>query len=177
MTRYFPLPTRWKAAMGFTLIELMIVLAIIAVIAAVALPSYQGQIRKSRRAEAVTFMSQVQQAQERYRANISKYGDRFVLTGGGLSRVISNVDPDTATYASAATSFTTSGGYYTLGLSGATGTGYTVFANAQGSQVNDGSCKYMQMALAGGNITYDSGVSSGTLNGPTSTANIRCWNR
>jgi len=157
--------------------ELMIVMVIIAVLAAVAVPSYLGQIRKSRRAEAVTFMSQVQQAQERYRANISKYGDRFVLTGGGLTRVISNIDPDTTSYGSAATSYSTSGGYYALGLSGVTASGYTVFANAQGGQVNDGSCKYMEMALAGGNIKYDSGVSSGTLNGPASAANIRCWNR
>jgi type IV pilus assembly protein PilE len=165
--------------MGFTLIELMIVLAIIAVIAAVALPSYQGQVRKSRRAEAVTFMSQVQQAQERYRANISKYGDRFVLTGGSLSRVISDDpnDPNAAIYGSAATAYATSGSYYTLGLSSATGSGYTVFANAQGSQVNDDPCQYMQMQLAGGNITYNSGVNSSTLNGPTSAANNRCWNR
>jgi type IV pilus assembly protein PilE len=157
--------------------ELMITVVIVAVLAMVALPAYQGQILKSRRAEAVTFMSQVQQAQERYRANIAKYGDRFVLAGGGLSRVISDVDPDTATYGSAATAFTTSGGYYALGLSGATGSGYTVFANAQGGQVNDGPCKFMKMTLAGGNITYDSGTSSSTLNGPTSSANIRCWNR
>ena len=66
--------------------ELMIVMVIIAVLAAVALPTYQGQVRKSRRAEAVTFMSKVQQAQERYRANVPKYGDHFIVTGGGLSR-------------------------------------------------------------------------------------------
>ncbi len=75
------------------------------------------------------------------------------------------------------TAYTTSGGYYTLGLSGVTASGYTVFANAQGSQTTDGSCKFMQMTLAGGNITHDSGVNSGTLNGPTSSANLRCWNR
>jgi type IV pilus assembly protein PilE len=163
--------------MGFTLLELMIVVVVVAVLAAVALPAYQGQVRKSRRAEAVTSMSQVQQAQERYRANISKYGDRFVLSGGGLTRMISDIDPDTATYGSAATSYTTSGGYYALGLSGVTASGYTVFATAQSSQVNDGPCQYMQMALAGGNITYNSGVNSGTLNGATSAANTRCWNR
>jgi len=157
--------------MGFTLIELMIVLIVVAVLAAVALPTYQGQIRKSRRAEAVTFMSQVQQAQERYRANRTAYADHFIVTGGGLTGVGASTDTG------AATNYTTSGGYYALGLSVVTPSGYTVSANAQGSQVNDGLCKFMQMTLAGGNITYNSGVSSGTLNDPASPANIRCWNR
>lgn len=147
--------------------ELMIVMAIIAIIAAVALPSYQGQVRKSRRAEAMTFMSQVQQAQERYRANNTAYADRFVVTSGALNGVGASGD----------TNYTTSGGYYVLGLPSAGTSGYTVLATAQGDQVNDGPCKFMQMSLAGGNITYDSGATSGTDNGPTSSANRRCWNR
>lgn len=39
-------------ARGFTLIELMIVVAIVAILAAVAYPSYRDSISKSRRAEA-----------------------------------------------------------------------------------------------------------------------------
>jgi type IV pilus assembly protein PilE len=157
--------------MGFTLMELMIVLVIIAVLAMVALPSYQGQVRKSRRAEAVTFMSQVQQAQERYRANRIAYGDRFIVTSNGLTGV------GVAADANAAATFTTSGSYYVLGLSDVAASGYTVVATAQGDQAKDASCKYMQMTLAGGNITYNSGVTSGTSNGSTSSANARCWNR
>jgi type IV pilus assembly protein PilE len=175
MTRRLCLPIEVGRCSGFTLIELMIVMVIIAVLAAVALPAYQSQVRKSRRAEAITFMSQVQQAQERYRANIPKYGDRFVLVSGGLSGVISDLDP---AYGAAATSYTTAGGYYVLGLSSASLSGYTVLATAQGGQVNDSVCKFMQMTLAaGGNIIYNSGATSGTDNGPTSSANIRCWNR
>jgi type IV pilus assembly protein PilE len=163
--------------MGFTLMELMVVMVIIAVLAAVAVPSYQSQIRKSRRAEAVTFMSQVQQAQERYRANRTTYADRFIVVSGGLTGVGASTD------ANAAASFTTSGGYYALSLLGLGpsedqyGVGYTVLATAQGGQVDDGSCKFMQMTLAGGNITYNSGADSGTSNGAASAANSRCWNR
>ena len=171
MAHLSPLPTRRETAMGFTLIELMIVVVVVAVLAAVALPAYQDQIRKSRRAEAVTFMSQVQQAQERYRANRTTYADHFIVTGGGLNAVGASTDTG------AATNYTTSGGYYVLGLPSVAPSGYTVLATAQGDQANDGLCKFMQMTLAGGNITYNSGATSGTSNGATSAANSRCWNR
>ena len=58
---------------GFTLIELMIVVAVIGVLAAIAYPSYMDQARRGRRADAVVAMTQVQQAQERWRASNSSY--------------------------------------------------------------------------------------------------------
>ena len=40
-----------KRPKGFTLIELMIVVAVIGVLAAIAYPSYQDSVRKARRAD------------------------------------------------------------------------------------------------------------------------------
>lgn len=51
---------------GFTLIELMITVAIIGLLAAVAYPSYQSAMVKSRRAAAQTVLSDVAQRQQQY---------------------------------------------------------------------------------------------------------------
>ena len=50
---------------GFTLIELMITVAVIAIISAIAIPSYQNHILKSRRSEAITQLLQAQLKQEK----------------------------------------------------------------------------------------------------------------
>lgn len=52
-------------ALGFTLIELMIVVAIVAVLALIAYPSYQDSVRKGRRGEAKSDLVEIAQALER----------------------------------------------------------------------------------------------------------------
>jgi type IV pilus assembly protein PilE len=51
---------------GFTLIEVMIVVAIIAIVATIAMPSYQDYVAKTRRAEATGLLLEGAQALERY---------------------------------------------------------------------------------------------------------------
>lgn len=51
---------------GFTLIELMICVAIIGILASIAYPSYQQYVVESRRSEGIAMLLQVMQQQERY---------------------------------------------------------------------------------------------------------------
>lgn len=62
-----------KPESGFTLIELMITVAVIAILAAIALPSYQGHIRKSRRAEAQAHLMALAGRQQQFLVDTRAY--------------------------------------------------------------------------------------------------------
>ena len=51
---------------GFTLVELLIVVAIVSILASIAIPSYQSHIQESRRTEGQVKLMEVMNAQERY---------------------------------------------------------------------------------------------------------------
>ncbi|MGR6036065.1 MAG: type IV pilin protein [Candidatus Nitrosoglobus sp.] len=68
---------------GFTLIEMLIVMAIVAILATVALPSYQGVVRQSRRSEAIMTLLEIQLKEEKWRANHSAYGS--ISNVGGIT--------------------------------------------------------------------------------------------
>ena len=61
------------SAAGFTLVELMVTIAVVAVIAAVAYPSYQDQLRKGRRAAAQAFLVEAASRQQQYLLDARTY--------------------------------------------------------------------------------------------------------
>lgn len=123
-------------AKGFTLIELMVTVGIIGILAAVALPSYNSQIRKSRRSDAIVSLSKMQQAQERWRSNNATYGTLTEIA-------IASASPD---------------GYYTLSVdANPTASTYTVKATAVSSksQNSDTNCTILSVSVANGSATPD----------------------
>lgn len=129
---------------GFTLIELMIVVAIVGILASVAYPVFTSQVRKSRRSDAVAAMSKVQQAQERWRANNTTYASDTETTTS-----------TTATPPGLGLSATSEGTYYTLAVSGNTATGYTLTATAASgkSQTSDTGCSTLTVTVVNGAAT------------------------
>lgn len=126
------LSRRTPCKRGFTLVELMIVVAIVAILATIALPSYDAYIRKARRADAMASLSQAQATIERCYAAYFSY----------------------ATPPCAALPATSSDGFYTIAATSAATT-YTLTATAAGSQVADRTCRQMTIDQAGQRTAAD----------------------
>lgn len=65
--------SRPSHAQGFTLIELMIAVAIVAIIAAIAIPNYTEYVNRARRSSAQQYLSDLAQQQEQYLTNARVY--------------------------------------------------------------------------------------------------------
>jgi len=110
---------------GFTLIELMITVAIVAIIAAIAIPSYQAQSLKARRSDGQAFLLNIQSRMERYMYDEDTYPASLTDLGFDAAKKRS---PE---------------GFYEVSIKTATSTCqitscYVLIAEALGPQVKDG---------------------------------------
>lgn len=66
-----------QRSLGFTLIELMITLAVIGILAAIAYPSYQSAMVKNRRASAQAHLMNIAQREQQYLLDNRAYTDQL----------------------------------------------------------------------------------------------------
>jgi type IV pilus assembly protein PilE len=71
---------------GFTLVELMITVAIVSILAAIAIPSYDRYVTKSRRSEAQQLMVEINSKQAQYLLDARSYNATIGAGGLNISR-------------------------------------------------------------------------------------------
>ena len=150
-----------KNSRGFTLIELMITVAVIGILAAIAYPSYQESIAKSKRADAQGALLSLASALERHFTETNSYCDAG-STDNGCGSGTGDTGTPLATIHIDQVPMDGGTKYYDLTISAVTATSFTVTATPTGSMSGD-KC---------GNLTYThAGVEAAT--GAAGTA--YCW--
>lgn len=122
-----------RSQAGFTLVELMIVIAIIGILTTIAFPSYQNSIIKTRRADATGALISFASSMERHFTSSGSYenaaGSQSSPTDTGLPYIFAQYSPIDGSDADTA--------HYELKISNATNSKYLLIARPINDQLGD----------------------------------------
>lgn len=137
---------------AFTLIEVLIVIAMVGILAAIAIPNYTAYIQRAHRADAKAMLLQVAQWQQRVRTETNAFN-------AGLPASMSAVPA-------------TGAARYNIAAPTATATTFTLTATPTGVQTGD-ECGTFQLDHLGVRTV----VIGGTTHGAGSAEVVKCWGR
>jgi type IV pilus assembly protein PilE len=132
---------KYRRETGFTLIELMFVVVIVAIVLTVALPAYQGQVIKTKRALGRAELIAVLGRQEQFFVNNRQYSSTLAGIGYADPYAINDEANDVAT--------TDGDRIYTISLATVSATSFTVQAVPQLGQAKDKLCGTLQITSTG----------------------------
>jgi type IV pilus assembly protein PilE len=137
------------ATQGFSLVELMITVAIVGIIAAIAIPSYRSYMLSANRTDAIRALTFAQQELERCYSQNFSYLD------------VANDCPASATIVA-----NTPHGDYAITIPVWTATSYTLQATAIGGQTSDTQCEQ---------LTITNANQQSSLNNNNVVTTSTCW--
>jgi type IV pilus assembly protein PilE len=148
----------FRRGKGFTLIELMITVAIVTILASVALPGFMSSIRKSRRTEARTALLDLAARAERFYSTTNSYLD--------AANSLTPFDLGLASATTATWPVTLGSGYYSFNATVTTPTAFTFVATAVDTQQKDTDCASFTVT--------NTGLQS-SLNSSNANSTATCW--
>ncbi len=144
------MPNRSVQHLGFTLVELMIVVAIVSIIGLIAYPSYMENVKKARRADAQAVLTGFAGAMERYYTENNTYNGAAQSGNTGPPAIYSTEAP-------------IDGGikYYDLTIQSASTTAYELRATPKGAQAGDGFLSLNSVGVRGWDANNNNSIDAG----------------